>query len=103
MISASRLDLDKVVDHNEWRFEILDKLDSLPHLEKLDRNGTIVLWEKIDQWRASIDSDGSVEVNRQISEAKSHIALVFHRFLSGGPGQKVTKRVEIKLNNDLSM
>ena len=60
------------------------------HLQ--DTDGTIVLWRKLDRFDESQE-----KMNSLFQRTRNHLELVFHRYLSPGPG---TKGVDIKINND---
>lgn len=94
--SAFTWDLDRVVDDNKWT--LIDRtsdIDSIPFLDKLPENGTLVLWEEIDRISGG-DGSSPVDFNRLVTEADEYLSLVFHRYLSGEHG---IKRISITLNN----
>lgn len=91
--------LDRLVETGEWQLVVLSDTDlrHLPHTRYLDdkASGTVVLWEKIDV--TDPDQAGFTEdFTAKMAAAKRHLALVFHRFLEGEDGQKIS----IKLNLD---
>jgi hypothetical protein len=74
---ARSWDIDHVILMNKWLLDVpqgplFDQLTS-----QLGSHGTLVLWQKLDRLQHH-DSDAS---NRAIDEMRSHLALVFHRFL----------------------
>ena len=91
---GARWDLDFVAETDEWRVQILDGFVAIPWSEELGQCGTLVVWEKL-MVEADNGRDHSDFV-RQLDEARSHLELVFHRFLAGEPG--LTK-VRIVLND----
>lgn len=79
-------DLDIISSQDEWILGILSKkeIESTPFIDKLGNNGTLVLWQKLDRL-----CDGELTGVKQdvlyekIAAAEKHLALVYHRFLSG--------------------
>jgi len=97
--SAWRWDLDEVMRRDEWMLLPLagPELSALPCIELLGKDGTYVLWSKLD--RLDLGSDSSqvqALMNSRISTVRQHLSLVFHRFLSGELG---LKKVDIRINN----
>ena len=101
------LDFISKADNGKWNLGLLNSeavmdqlvLSSLKeeYLSARD-SGTVVLWEKIDR----LEDLGEISkqegnFNALVVEARNHLELVFHRFLSPGPGRKKT---EIKMNGD---
>lgn len=99
-IFARCWDLDYVTREEKWEVEVLnDKLDQIHELNKLNENGTLVLWEKLDKLIESNTKRKPEDIfQEKISILRDHLALVFHRYLTGEPG---LKKVEIKINNEL--
>lgn len=94
-LSAFTWDLDVVINDNSWKIIERHDFESIRGLEYLTGDGTLVLWEKVDRLSGA---SGSAKVSyyaRVISEAQSHLALVFHRFLAGEPG---LSRIDISFN-----
>lgn len=83
-IAAYCWDLDIVVERGAWVMLELNTCDfgEIPHFLDLDAqaSGTIVLWQKLDKL---IEGEGSPEsaIGHQMSYAREHLALIFHRFL----------------------
>jgi len=61
-------------------------------------NGTIILWRKLDRLD-NFDGSGMGEkkLNSLTNEARKHIELTFHRFLSSSQGKK---NLRILINGD---
>lgn len=82
-------DLDIVADKNRWVIEVppLDKLKSLPLFDSLlaQECGTLVIWEKLDRLISGA-KDPRAELTIKFRELEGHLALVFHRFVSGENG-----------------
>lgn len=108
-ISCCQWDLDSILksEDNKWLLRILateelkqfDLLNSLSskYLDSYD-SGTIVLWNAIDR----IDAGADLEIkeskfNEVLCSVRSHLELVFHRFISPDSGQS---KVQFRFNND---
>ena len=66
-------------------------------MEHLGSSGTLVVWEQIDLGTHDGDlSKTTDDFVRQLDEARSHLELVFHRFLTGEPRRR---KVSIQMNN----
>ena len=95
-MSCAAWDIDTVAATDEWYVELPDTISHLPWAEKLQGDGTLVIWQNLDRL---VDPENAAERNnlvRQIDETASHLELVFHRFLSGEQG---LKRISLSLNN----
>ena len=89
-------DLDSVSARNTWQIDLHDDPD-LPDLPLPERQGTVILWRKLDRLDGGYThsvSDRSAVMNSALAIAEQHIRLVFHRFLEGSP-----PRLSIYLNN----
>ena len=78
--SCARWDLDTVAETDRWLVEIPRKETEVRWSNRLDGDGTLVLWEKLDRL---VGPSGSRDLVRQLDDAAEHLAFVFHRFLSG--------------------
>jgi hypothetical protein len=89
-------DLDYVAEKDDWLVQIPDDPASVPWAGRVPESGTLVLWEKLDRviQRNGSDADMSHFI-REIDDSRSHLELVFHRFLSPQVGQR---RLRILLN-----
>ncbi len=98
-LSAATWDLDRVEKSGEWVVGILDpaEIDDLPHVTDLKANGkgTLVLWQDFDRATAGETDPGSA-LGTLVDLTRDHLALVFHRFLSGSDGGG---RLSIAINN----
>jgi hypothetical protein len=94
--SAAIWDLEFVADADDWLVQIPDDPQSLPWADQLGQSGTLVIWEKLDR---VVEPDGTekglTHFVRRMDEAREHLELVFHRFLSGERG---LKKLAILLN-----
>lgn len=93
--AAFTWDLDLVTETNGWNVIEHDDVTTIPFYPELGESGTLVLWEKLDRLIGT-QGTGKVDHARLISEARDHLALVFHRFLAGERG---VKRIQIAVNN----
>lgn len=92
-------DLDLVDIKDDWLITIpdLEEIASLPFIECLSGTGTIVIWRNLD--RLFEDETGHKRdeiVNEKLVVVEKHLALVFHRFLSGEV--KGRKKLSIAIN-----
>ena len=94
VMSAAIWDLDTVVARDRWIVELPDAPERIPWADRLNGDGTLVVWEKLDRLVGS-DSDRQDFV-RQLDDTATHLEFVFHRFLSGR--EKREGRVQICLN-----
>jgi hypothetical protein len=84
VISSVRWDLDHVIQKGDWMLMCLDQeeIEVLPHIDKLMRqkSGTIVIWENLDKlFKESLQPQKLFD--EKIEIARSHVALIYHRFL----------------------
>lgn len=90
--------LDRLAETGQWQLLVLsdDDLLELPHARYLDDkvSGTIVLWEQIDISDAD-PARFTEDFTARMAAAKEHLALVYHRFLEGEDGQKISIRVNL--------
>lgn len=99
-LSCREWDLDLIEEdpENGWQLRVLDESEIRQDqciaqlLPVIRRNGTIVLWRKLDRY------DGlEKKLNSLLEHSRTHLELVFHRFLSPRRGKK---RINMALNND---
>ena len=88
-------DLDTVAARDKWVVEVDDSEDALGTRwsERLTKDGTLVIWEKLDRLVGSEETDRS-DLVRQLDDAASHLEFVFHRFIAG----RGSRRVSMSLN-----
>ena len=88
--STRRWDIDHVVQVEEWQLlksTIPGSEEILKPLRNLDQ-GTMVLWEELDRLVGNVPTSDNSSHDRFLSlidRIESHLAMVFHRFLEGGP------------------
>ena len=85
--SCAQWDLDHVARSKKWEMRIPDGPSEIPWSETLGAHGTLVVWEDmgLDESEDADDHDPA-DLVRELDEARSHLEVVFHRFLSGEPG-----------------
>ena len=85
--SCAQWDLDHVARSKKWEMCIPDDPSAIPWSETVGAHGTLVVWENmgLDEGEDADDSDPA-DLVRELDEARSHLELVFHRFLSSEPG-----------------
>ncbi|MBI5135768.1 MAG: ATP-binding protein [Nitrospirae bacterium] len=89
-LSARCWDLDLVAQREAWVLWVPDteaEIMALPHVGEIveQGRGTVVLWQDLDRLAAG---EASVEqaLGEKMDRVRDHLALVFHRYLSGEPG-----------------
>jgi hypothetical protein len=94
MTSARCWDLNRVVECDEWVLQILSSMtiSHLPGVEHLPETGTLVLWQNLDRLDSTGESADQIHeaMNRLFGEARKHLALTFHRFISPEPGDGIS-------------
>jgi hypothetical protein len=99
-IEARRWDIDHVIANNDWSLLVLESEDEItltPRIESLKEleAGTLVVWQNLDRIKiGELNFDRSM--GKKMDEVRSHLSLVFHRYISGEPG---LKRIQIRMNN----
>lgn len=100
LISGAVWDLVLISLRDEWIIGSLDmdEIQSIPYVEFLGENGTLVLWENLDRLTESeTDFINESLFYNKINLVEKHLSLVFHRFLSGEAHKQ--KKVNISINN----
>lgn len=84
--AAALWDLDYVAEQNDWSLQLPEKedIDSLYMSDRLEENGTLVIWENTDRILDDTVSEKTEHiVYEKIQDLQKHLELVFHRYLSG--------------------
>ncbi|WP_133490397.1 ATP-binding protein [Alcanivorax sp. 24] len=86
VLCGAEWNLDHIDAADEWVLSILDEADiqTLPYVERLEGNGTAVIWRELD--RLGEDETGNRRdevISEKLDVLDQHLALVFHRFLAG--------------------
>ena len=98
-IVGRRWDLDYVIETQSWSLQVLeaDDFSEVPHIDDLlnQKSGTLVVWQNLDRMLMG-ELDFEKALGRKMDEVRSHLELVFHRYLSGERG---IKRLDIFFND----
>ena len=92
---AAQWDLDHVARTDHWLVCIPEDPLSLPWADRLGKSGTLILWDHIDRISQPGAANDTQNYIRRLDEAREHLELVFHRFLSHEPG---VRRIQLLLN-----
>lgn len=91
-------DLDRLVETGQWQLRILSQkeLTGYTQAEALANQeaGTVVLWENIDVSDPEHDKFAA-DFTAKMASAKNHLALIYHRYLEGEDGRKLTIRLNL--------
>ena len=98
-LEARRWDLDEIYKRGTWALLSLnsEEINAIPQYQaqlKSLKSGTLVIWEKLDRMFSGAKAADKL-MSRQMEYVREHLALVFHRYLSGESG--ISKLV-IKMN-----
>lgn len=96
--SAAIWDLDDVAERNEWAVQLPAVVSAIPEVDRLGREGTLVLWQKLDRLSGGYSHNTTRRaevINQRIAETERHLRLVFHRFM------EASKPLQIFLNGRL--
>lgn len=101
ILSARCWDMDLVHIRKRWVLLELDQseIEELPHVDRLKEmgHGSIVMWQQLDRLLAG-ELDVEAGLGAKVDEARDHLALVFHRYLSGEPG---LRKLSIRINGNV--
>lgn len=96
IVEGRRWDLDHVALAESWSLLVLgeEEISRVPQIEALRsyESGTLVIWQNLDRLKAG-EINFELALGRKIDAVRDHLALVYHRYLSGEKG--ITK---LKLN-----
>lgn len=86
-----RWDIDHVTYTGAWSLIILEE-DEILHMPGISglleqRSGTLVVWQNLDRLEMG-EIDFGKSFGRKMDEVRSHLELVYHRYLSGESGIK---------------
>lgn len=99
-LNGRRWDLDHIAQAESWSLIVLDEeeIDKAPHIEELRKctSGTLVVWQNLDRLKDG-EIDFESELGRKIDVVREHLALVYHRYLSG---EKGISKIGIYINNN---
>ena len=98
VVSGAQWNLDHVKKAESWSLIILDdaEFNKYPSYDKLAslENGTLVIWQDLDKFAIG-ENDIAEAFSRKMALIREHLALVFHRYLSGEQG---LKKLDIRMN-----
>ena len=99
-IEARRWDLDFIEEKKSWALQILDEKEmaDLPQFDRLKKleEGTLVVWTNLDRMKIG-ELYFEESMGRKMDDVRDHLALVYHRYLSGESG---IKKISIEMNNE---
>lgn len=88
-LEARRWDIDYVTETGKWSLLILnqEEMKSVPCIKELMKydSGTLVVWQNLDRLRAG-ETNFEQSMSRKFDRVRDHLALVYHRYLSGESG-----------------
>lgn len=91
---AACWDLDEIEASDSWALHLIRSQADVPFSDKLQGDGTLVLWERMDRVPGA-ESGAANLFNEALDEARARLGLVFHRFLAP---ERRTDRVKLDLN-----
>ena len=98
VVSGAQWNLDHVKKAESWSLLVLDdaEFNKYPSYDKLAslENGTLVIWQDLDKFAIG-ENDIAEAFSRKMALIREHLALVFHRYLSGEQG---LKKLDIRMN-----
>ena len=99
-IDAHCWDVDHVIESHDWSLLVFDseeEINAIPRISELKQldSGTLVVWQNLDRLKVG-EIDFSRSMAKKMDDVRSHISLVFHRYISGEPR---LKRMQIRMNN----
>ena len=90
VVSCATWDLDRVAERDKWVVQIPDNPDSIRWIDRLQHDGTLIVWEKLDRLVGSSAPEDRSNLTQQLMDVASHVEFVFHRYLSGREGRRVS-------------
>lgn len=94
--AAAIWDLDHVAREDRWSLIEPDDWRTVPFTDRLEGDGCLVVWERLDRAIEQSGGDrGRQQFINRVDDARSHLQLVFHRYLGAESG---VPRVRILLN-----
>ena len=99
IIEVRRWDIDHVIKTGGWSLIVLDAVDEINAIPRIDslrelESGTLVVWQNLDRLRTG-ELDFGRSMARKMDDVRTHLSLVFHRYLSGESG---LGKLQIKMN-----
>lgn len=96
-IEARRWDIDHVTNSGTWSLLVLENDDcsQIPYMTDLLKcsSGTLIVWQNLDRLKIG-EIKFEESLGRKIDAVRDHLALVYHRYLTGEAGLlKLTIRI----------
>ena len=90
-IEGRRWDIDYVLQTGEWSLIVMeeDEYKEVPQFDELLKyaSGTLVVWQNLDKLKiGEVNFENSF--GRKMDDVREHLALIYHRYLSGESGIK---------------
>ena len=90
-IEGRRWDIDYVLQTGEWSLIVMeeDEYKEVPQIDELLKyaSGTLVVWQNLDKLKiGEVNFENSF--GRKMDDVHEHLALIYHRYLSGESGIK---------------
>lgn len=85
VVAGATWDLDRVARTDRWEIQLHQDFGEIPWADRLDRDGTLVIWRALDRLGGGIEGNDAARaqhINRALAQAERHLRLVFHRFMS---------------------
>lgn len=99
-VEGRRWDIDHVAEVGDWSLLILDQeeISAIPKIEELIKceSGTLVVWQKLDRLKAG-EINFELALGRKIDSVRTHLSLVYHRYLCGESG---IQKLKISINGE---
>ncbi|MEW6330297.1 MAG: ATP-binding protein [Pseudomonadota bacterium] len=101
-IAAYSWDLEHIERTNKWEILPLDRNGLGPAIREplKDTTGTVVLWQRLDRilgYKHPYGEQARKQLSRMCRDVEAHLAMVFHRFLSG---EVRGRRLKLLLNGN---
>ena len=99
IINGCQWDLNYITNESkDWSLILLDNnaFSKFPNFKKLEsvEHGTLVVWQDLDRLAVG-ESQIEATFREKTETIREHVALVFHRYISGEPG---LKKLDIRMN-----
>ena len=85
ILAGATWDLDRVAKTDRWEIQLHQDFGEIPWADRLDRDGTLVIWRALDRLGGGIEGNDAARaqhINRALAQAERHLRLVFQRFMS---------------------
>lgn len=99
IVEVRRWDINHVIQTEDWSLIILEteeEINAIPRIDNLREleNGTLVVWQNLDRLKVG-ELNFNRSMGKKMDDVRSHLSLVFHRYLGGEVG---LKKLQIKMN-----